>query len=101
MNWIEIHIDNMINQIHIYINVEKNKMIINNKEIEIREDKIDELLRIIRLWDNSYENDDNQVDREAFLIILSTDEGIYNIKGKGSYPNNYNLFKEWIGEFYG
>lgn len=100
MNKIEIHINNMINKIHIHINVKTYKMIINNEEKNITQDHIDALLRIIRTWNTSYENTDNQIDNETFLINISTEEGIYTIKGNGNYPKNYNLFKDWIGEFY-
>ena len=101
MNSIEIYINNIGNNTNIYINVKQHKITINNIEKHITEEKIDELLRIIRTWDSVYENDNNIIDAESFLININTEDGTYTIKGKGSYPKDYILFKEWIGELNG
>ena len=101
MNSIEISINNIGREINIFINTKEHKAIINNQEKHINEEKIDELLRIIRTWDNIYENKSNTTDTESFLININTNEETYTIKGHGNYPKDYILFKEWIGELNG
>lgn len=97
MNSIEIIIDNK--NIDIYIDIVRKIIITNNKEQKITEEKIDELIRIIRTWDNVY-NNKNIIDAESFFIKVDTNEGIEIIKGSGEYPDNYILLKEWISDFY-
>ena len=97
MNSIEIIIDNKTENIDIYIDVVKETIIINNKEQKITEEKIDDLIRIIRTWDNVY-NNSNVIDSETFFIKIDTNNGTEIIKGNGEYPNNYILLKEWISD---
>lgn len=97
MNSIEIIIDSKTENIDIYIDVVKETIIINNKEQKITEEKIDDLIRIIRTWDNVY-NNSNVIDSETFFIKIDTNNGTEIIKGNGEYPNNYILLKEWISD---
>jgi len=99
MNSIEINIENINNIINIKIDTINKKININNLEKDITEEKIDALLRIIRTWDNVYQNS-NLIDAESFEIKINTINETEIIKGKGNYPNDYKLLKEWIGEFY-
>ena len=101
MNSIEIYINNIGNNLIIYIDIEKNKIKINDREKEITEEKLDNLIRIIRTWNNVYENNNSKIDNETFQININTNEGTDRIKGTGGYPENYSEFKDWIGEFYG
>jgi hypothetical protein len=94
MNSIEIYINNIGNDTNIYIYVKEHKMIINNQEKTITEEKIDELLRIIRTWDNVYENTNSKIDGENFIININTIDGTSIIKGNNNYPENYYLLKE-------
>ena len=98
MNSIELIIDNKISNIDIYINVIKKTIIVNNKEQKISEEKIDDLLRIIRTWKNEY-NNPNVIDAESFFIKINTTDGTEIIKGSGEYPKDYILLKEWISGF--
>ena len=100
MNSIEIYINNIGNNLKLYIDTKKNKITINETEKEITIEKIDELIRIIRTWDNIYKDNNHQIDRETFLININTNEGIECIKGEGGYPENYSMLKEWLGEYY-
>ena len=100
MNSIEIYINNIGNNLKLYIDTKKNKITINETEKEITIEKIDELIRIIRTWDNIYKDNNHQIDRETFLININTNEGIEYIKGEGGYPENYSMLKEWLGEYY-
>ena len=97
MNSIQIIIDSKTENIDIYIDVVKETIIINNKEQKITEEKIDDLIRIIRTWDNVY-NNSNVIDSESFFIKINTNDGTEIIKGNGEYPDNYILLKEWISD---
>lgn len=101
MNSIEIYINNIGNNTDIYIDTKKHKVIINKKQKDITDEQIDELIRIIRTWDEVYESNTKIIDPEFFLINLNTNEETYTIRGDGGYPSNYHLFKEWIGELHG
>lgn len=98
MNSIEIVIDNKTLKTEIYIDNVKQTIIINNKEKEISKEKIEDLIRIIRTWKNNYHNQ-NVVDAESFFIKINLNSETEIIKGNGSYPENYILFKEWISDF--
>lgn len=99
MNSIEINIENINNIINIKIDTINKKININNSEKDITKEKIEALLRIIRTWENVYQNS-NLIDAESFEIKINTINETEIIKGKGNYPNDYQLLKEWIGEFY-
>ena len=98
MSSIEIYIKNLNNQLNININLSENKIKINSKEKNVTNVQIDNLFRIIRTWNKNYYKD-NTIDEEKFIIKIVTDNEIDIINGKGSYPENYNEFKKWIGEF--
>lgn len=100
MNSIQIDIKSYGNHINIYIDTKKNIIRINDIEKELKEEKIDNLIKIIRLWKSNYHNS-KIIDGESFLIKIVTDEGIDIIKGQGEYPHNYVLLKDWISEIYG
>ena len=98
MNNIEISISNIGNNINIFIDIPNNKIIINNQKKEITKEKIYDLLRIIRDWNNLYPKNNNELDSEKFIITITTTNNIDIIKGEGTYPENYIEFKNWIGE---
>ena len=99
MNSIEISVANIGNNINIFIDAKNYKLTINNKTKDITEDQLDNLIRIIRTWNSNYPSDNNEIDKETFLIRINTDNEPDVIKGNGTYPDNYLAFKEWIGEF--
>lgn len=96
---IEITVTNLSNERFIYIDVKNQIVKFNNKEKKIEENFIDELIRIIRCWDNEYYGN-NIIDSEKFLIKIITDNSTDIIKGNGKYPENYYVFKKLIGELY-
>jgi len=100
MNSIEISINNIGNNINVFIDIINTKITINNKEKSITKEQIDDLIRIIRAWKSSYQNEKNLIDPESFLIKVNTFEGTDIISGNGEYPENYSSFKKWIGDFY-
>ena len=73
----------------IEIKIDNKLYFINNKE------KIINLIRIIRNWQQKYESS-NVIDGEEFLIKIVCLKEAYVIHGKGSYPKNYLEFKNWI-----
>ena len=93
-----IKINNIGNTFNMIILPEYNKCFVNNIEKEIKEDKIKELLNIIINWENNYGL--NGIDMEEFNIEIVTSEGTDKYYGKGVYPNNYHVFKEWVSELY-
>lgn len=99
MKSIEILVKSVGIEQKIMIDCVKKQIIIDNRMDLIKQEKIEELLRIIRLWKNEYSGL-NVVDGESFLIRINTGNMIEIIQGKGNYPDNYNDFKEWISVFY-
>ena len=99
MNIIQIDIQNYGNNIYIYIDVKKNTITINSIKKEITNKQISDLIRIIRNWKKEY-YDPETIDGECFNITIKTDDGDFVIKGRGQYPINYTIFKEWIREVY-
>jgi len=53
MNSIEISINNIGNNINVFIDIINTKITINNKEKSITKEQIDDLIRIIRAWKSS------------------------------------------------
>jgi len=96
MNTIEIYINNFGNETNILINIDNSLITINNKTKKIDKEKISDLIRIIRTWNNEYPGDDKLIDSEKFKIAIKMKDEIDMITGNGSYPENYNNFKKWI-----
>lgn len=97
MNIQEINIE-IINMTSTYININCQKNIVNlyGKEKRIDSEKIYELLSIIRTWQPFY-NNSNNIDSESYKIeIIDKNNNKEILTGKGNYPSNYSLFKEWI-----
>lgn len=93
---IKITINNTMNNIYIEIDCSTNTLTINGLEKTITNDKIDYLLRIIRLWPKDlYFN--NIIDAESYKIEIYYNSKVDCLKGKGKYPSNYQEFKDWIG----
>ena len=99
MESIEIFINNLWQHRDLFIDVKNNIVKINNNEKKIDPLLIEQLIRTIRTWDSEYYNS-KIIDAEEFIIKVKTSDGTDIIKGKGSYPKNYNTFKEIIGELY-
>ena len=80
-----------LNRVDEYI-IDDNYIFINGKKRPIDKEKVDLLLRIIRTWEPSYYG--NNIDAEEFTITV----GEETITGKGKYPENYDVFKDWLGD---
>ena len=99
MNSIEIFINNLCSEMYLYIDTNKKIVRVNNCEKPIDKEEINNLIRIIRNWDNEYKSD-KIIDGEQFIIKLNTSKGTEVIKGKGDYPKNYHAFKDLVGRLY-
>lgn len=88
-----------INDQIILIDYHNDTITINNIVKNITKADVDNLLRIIRLWDNKYIND-SIIDGEQFKIEINTNIGTDVIEGKGAYPSNYSSLKAWINDIY-
>lgn len=97
MNLKEIIID-IINMERntISINCINNTVNINGKNKVITEDKIYDLLRIIRNWEPEYYNE-NSLDKESYKIeLIDKNDEKELLTGQGKYPAEYKLLKDWI-----
>jgi len=99
MQSIEIKIEKLYSNIYMFIDVNKHILQFKNKDILITEEKLNELLRIIINWEPSYYSN-KLIDGEKFEIKINMKNKKEIIKGVGAYPENYYLFKKWIGEYY-
>ena len=98
MKSIEIIINSIDSDKRLLIDCSQRRIIVNERIDFISQNKIDDLLRIIRLWKNQYFG--NLIDGESFFIKVNMDGNLEIIEGHGKYPNNYLNFKEWISDFY-
>lgn len=98
MKSIEIIVNGLGYEKNLLIDCKKNRIVINNRIDFISQEKIDELLRIIRLWENHYSGD--LIDGDSFFIKINMENGYDIINGHGGYPENYLSFKEWISGFH-
>lgn len=100
MNSIEIIINGIGNNVEAIIDVNNLQIIFNGQKKYISKDDIDEFIRIIRTWKNDYGSMNTNIDCERFYIRINMDNRSDVIKGSGNYPENYLIFKEWLGNFY-
>lgn len=77
----------------------KNICIINNKKYTIQNEIIDNIIKIISLWNTEYGTKQG-IDLEEFQITIATTNKIDKIHGKGIYPNNYKQLLDIIGNIY-
>lgn len=97
---VEIIIGNgLADEYLIMINNHVKKAFVNGKVIEVTDDYVDRLLQIIKYWKNEYGND-NKIDSIEFTITLYEDNNEEKYHGKGIFPDNYNEFKELLGELH-
>lgn len=76
----------------------KNKVIIEDRIKDISTEKIEELIRIIRTWDNKYYN--SKIDGNTFEIRIHYDGKTDIISGLAGLPRNYEEFAKYIRSLY-
>lgn len=94
---IRIEINNTYLNYNIIINVKKLVLNFNNNIKEITEEKIQDLLRIIRTWDNYY-GSSNIIDDIRYSITIIIDKEVDALKSDGVKPHNFDLFMNWVND---
>lgn len=80
---------------NIIIDCTNNTININGNIKNITEEKIYDLLRIIRDWEPKYYRP--SIDKEKYKIeLINTNNQKETLIGEGDYPYNYSSLKEWI-----
>ena len=97
MNIDKIEVQNNDKQFIIYpkkLNVE-----IENKSYNIELELIEELIRIIRVWDNEY-MDNSYNDGISFCVKVYYDGKVDVMKGRRAVPENYEEFNKYVKKIY-
>lgn len=97
IKYIEISINSMSNSFDLAIDVSRNLYFTKQGKYTITNEKIEDLISIIRTWKNEY-GETNILDQERFLIVIKTETEEETIKSNGELPDNYDLFKNWLGD---
>lgn len=95
MDYIKI----VVNERELMISVNNKKMISGNKIKEIDEEKIDELIRILRSWKKEI-NNTNVVDGDEYVVRIISGDLVDEYNDKLKYPDNYHEFKKWLDDVY-
>ena len=66
---------------------------------EIDEEKIDELIRILRSWKKEI-NNTNVVDGDEYVVRIFSGDLVDEYNDKLKYPDNYHEFKKWLDDVY-
>lgn len=75
----------------------ENELYLNNKKYNINDEFKEKLVRIISSWKSQFKST-NKIDEEEYKVTIRTKEKEKIIKGKGSYPLNYNELFRLLGE---
>ena len=95
---IEIEIKQGINvKLNAIVFYNENEIYLNNKKYQITDEFKKKLLRILSTWKSQSKNT-NKIDEEEYKITIRTKANEEVIKGKGSYPHNYNELFRLLGE---
>ena len=95
MDYIKI----VVNKRELMISVRHHQMICRNKIKEIDEEKIDELIRILRSWKKEI-NNTNVVDGDEYVVRIISGDLVDEYNDKLKYPDNYHEFKKWLDDVY-
>ena len=85
------------NNIILFLN--DKKAVVDNNTITIDDEKVENLIRIIRTWKNTSLNS-NIIDDENYIIKIISNNGEEIIKGKANSTKDYEMFKNWLGDLY-
>lgn len=97
IKYIEININSITNSIDIAIDIKRNIYFTKDGKYPITNEKLEDLIAIIRTWKNEY-GTTSSLDSEKFLICIKSEDGEETIKSNGELPDNYDLFKNWLGD---
>ncbi len=86
------------NNISFVIYPKKNVVIINNKEYNIETKTIEDLIKIISIWDHEY-YDSSYMDGNTFeVVVYSNEKDIF--RGIRGVPRNYDSFSKLVWSIY-
>ena len=97
MNIDKIEVQNNDKEFTIY--PKKQSVEIENKIYYIEKESIEELIRIIRVWDNEY-IDNSYTDGINFCVKVHYDGKVDVMKGRRAVPDNYEDFNKYVKKIY-
>lgn len=97
MNIDKIEVQNNDKEFIIY--PKENKLQKLNKMLDITKEEIEELIRIIRVWDNEY-IDNSYTDGINFCVKVHYDGKVDIMKGRRAVPDNYEDFNKYVKKIY-
>lgn len=86
-----------LENINISIDIENESILSNNNLVKYDKSLVESIINMVVLWKYDY-GEDASIDSEKFMVELITDKERIVYKGKGIFPDNYQLFKEILGE---
>ena len=87
------------NSVQLTIFPKEHKAIINDKDYLIKDEKINELFDIIKNWENEY-IDNSYYDGNSYSIYIFHEGKVTKYIGKRAYPQNYEMFTNYIRSIY-
>ena len=87
------------NSIKFIIFPKKEKVLISDKYYPIKKEKVEDLIRIIRTWDNEY-NDLRHFDGNYFEVNIYYDGKVDKVRGVRGEPANYQEFIDFVRSIY-
>ena len=79
--------------------IESNICYINNKTIPLKEEDIDNIIRIIRNWNNNYTNKKVIGENNDYIYIYKNNKK-YSYTFKNEYPKDIDNLTSYIGDMY-
>ena len=88
------------NNIYFVIYPKKKEVVINGETSIIEEEKINELIRIVRTWNHEY-YDSGYTDGNRFEVIIHYNGKEDVMRGVRGLPENYESFSSLVRSIYG
>ena len=97
---IEIIINSAVKTDIYLFDIEDKSCFVNKRKYKVTDEYIDNIKNTILYWKKEY-GTSNIIDLEEFTVKVYANGKIDTYHGKGIYPDNYDYFKELLGEFNG
>ena len=97
MNIDKIEVQNNDKEFTIY--PKKLSVYIEGKVYYIEQERIEELIRIIRTWKSEY-TDNSHTDGISFCVKVHCDGKVDVMKGRRAVPENYEEFNKYVRKIY-
>lgn len=79
--------------------LENQKCYINNKDIKLNDEDIDNIIRIIRNWNNNYTNNKVIGENHDYIYIYKNNHK-HSYLFNNNYPSDINNLISYIGDMY-